>query len=358
MTSEATLRDLVIRHVRNMGPRRRPWRTCRRRREVEDLLSVAEQISRVRHIMVVLRHSRETAGPSITKISVARQRVSATGRDISSPRAAGQREEEIPMPAGGRHAIAEPAGEQACASKMPPGGTARKCAHLCTPGTPPAEAPWSAHPRAPATRPGGTSWPAPPYAPGTPSGESLWPAQPCAPATPPGESSWPPQPHALGTQGDPPRSKALPPHDHGGPTAKLQWRPTNPRRTPVEPKTALPSFNITTPQHHNDDHHPGELRTLIAERSYARAIGPLTDAARRGIVDCVERGMSAELALALEISARYQARSWEYVSRTLQSVLNGSHNPRRERHTARGGRQRRIAAYGGGSDAYIATIRG
>ena len=68
--------------------------------------------------------------------------------------------------------------------------------------------------------------------------------------------------------------------------------------------------------------------------------------------------MSAELALALEISARYQARSWEYVSKTLQSVLNGSHNQRRERHTSRGGRQRRMAAYGGGSDAYIATIRG
>ena len=68
--------------------------------------------------------------------------------------------------------------------------------------------------------------------------------------------------------------------------------------------------------------------------------------------------MSAELALALEISARYQARSWEYVSRTLQSVLNGSHNQRRERHTSRGSRQRRIAAYGGGSDAYLATIRG
>ena len=234
------------------------------------------------------------------------------------------------MPAGGRHAIAEPAGEQACVSKMPPGGTARKCAHLCTPGTPPAEAPWSAHPCALATCPGGSSWPAPPYAPGTPSGESSWPAPPYAPATPPGESSWPPQPHALGTQGGPPRSKALPPHTPGGPAAKLQWRATNQQRTSVEPKTALPSFNTTTPQHHNDDHHPGELRTLIAERSYARDIGPLTDAARRGIVDCVERGMSAELALALEISARYQARSWEYVSRTLQSVLNGSHNQRRE----------------------------
>ena len=246
------------------------------------------------------------------------------------------------MPAGGRHAIAEPAGEQACASKMPPGGTARKCAHLCTPGTPPAEAPWSAHPRAPATRPGGTSWP----------------AQPHALATPPGESSWPPQRYPLGTQGDPPRSKALPPHAPGGPAAKLQWRATNPRRTSAEPKTALPPFNTTTPQHHNDDHHPGELRTLIAERSYARDIGPLTDAARRGIVDCVERGMSAELALALEISARYQAYSWEYVSRTLQSVLNGSHNPRPERHTARGGRQRRIAAYRRDSDAYLATIRG
>ena len=68
--------------------------------------------------------------------------------------------------------------------------------------------------------------------------------------------------------------------------------------------------------------------------------------------------MSAELALALEISARYQAYSWEYVSKTLQSVLNGSHNRRRKRHTARGGRQRRTAAYGGGSDAYLATIRG
>ena len=214
--------------------------------------------------MVVLRHSRETAGPSITKISVARQRVSATGRDISSPRAARQREEEIPMPAGGRHAIAGPPGEQACASKTPPDGTARECAHPCAPGTPPAEAPWSAHPCALATCPGGSSWPAPPYAPGTPSGESLWPAQPCAPATPPGESSWPPQPyalatppgesswppqpHALGTQGDPPRSKALPPHDHGGPATKLQWRATNPRRTLAEPKTALPPFNTTTPQ--------------------------------------------------------------------------------------------------------------
>ena len=198
----------------------------------------------------------------------------------------------------------------------------------------------------------------PPYAPATRPGGSSWPAQPCARATHPGGSSWPPQPYALGTQGDPPRSKALPPHAAGGPAAKLQWRATNPRRTSAEPKTALPPFNTTTPQHHNDDHHLGELRTLIAERSYARDIGPLTDAARRGIVDCVERGMSAELALALEISARYQARSWEYVSRTLQSVLNGSHNQRRERHTSRGGRQRRIAAYGGGSDAYLATIRG
>ena len=262
------------------------------------------------------------------------------------------------MPAGGRHAIAGPPGEEACASKTPPDGTARECAHPCAPGTPPAEAPWSAHPCALATCPGGSSWPAPPYAPGTPSGESSWPAQPCSPAMHPGESSWPPQPHALGTQGDPPRSKALPPHAPGGPAAKLQWRATNHRRTSAEPKTALPPFNTTTPQHHNDDHHPGELRTLIAERSYARDIGPLTDAARRGIVDCVERGMSAELALALEISARYQAYSWEYVSRTLQSVLNGSHDRRRKRHTSRGGRQRRIAAYGGGSDAYSATIRG
>ena len=130
-------------------------------------------------------------------------------------------------------------------------------------------------------------------------------------------------------------------------------------RTSNEPApNQKPLCHPLTPQHHNDDHHPGELRTLIAERSYARNIGPLTDAARRGIVDCVERGMSAELALALEISARYQARSWEYVARTLQSVLNGSHDRRRERHTARGGRQRRMAAYRGGSDAYLATIRG
>ena len=310
------------------------------------------------HIMVVLRRSRETAGRSTTNISVARQHFSGTGRDITSPRAARQREEEVPLPAGGRHAIAEPAGEQACASRTPPDGTARECTHPRAPATRPGGSSWPAPPYAPGTPPGGSSWPAPPYAPGTPPAEAPWSAQPCAPATHPGESSSPPQPYPLGTQGDPPRSKALPPHDPGGPAAKLQWRPTNHRRTSAEPKTALPSFNTTTPQHHNDDHHPGELRTLIAERSYERDIGPLTDAARRGIVDCVERGMSAELALALEISARYQAYSWEYVARTLQSVLNGSHDRRRKRHTSRGGRQRRIAAYGGGSDAYIATIRG
>ena len=242
------LRDLVIRHVRNMGPRRRLWRTCRRRREVEDLLSVAEQISRVRHIMVVLRNSRKTALLSTTNLSVARQRVSGSDRDISSPRAARQREEEIPMPAGGRHAIAGPAGEQACASKTPPDGTAQECAHPCAPGTPPAEAPWSAHPCALATCPGGSSWPAQPCAPATPPGESSWPPQPHALATPPGESSWPPQRYPLGTQGDPPRSKALPPHAPGGPAAKLQWRATNQQRTSAEPKTALPPFNTTTPQ--------------------------------------------------------------------------------------------------------------
>ena len=200
--------------------------------------------------MVVLRHSRRNCELlSTTNLSVARQRFSGSDRDISSPRAAGQREEEIPMPAGGRHAIAEPAGEQACASKMPPGGTARKCAHLCTPGTPPAEAPWSAHPCAPATPPGESSWPAPPYAPGTPSGESLWPAPPYAAGTPPGESSWPSQPHALGTQGDPPRSKALPPHAPDGPATKLQWRATNHRNEP--PPNQKPLCHPLTPQHHN-----------------------------------------------------------------------------------------------------------
>ena len=308
--------------------------------------------------MVVLRHSRETAILSTTTISVARHHFSGSDRDITSPRAARQREEEVPIPAGGRHAIAGPAGEQACASKTPPGGAARECAHSCGPGTP-RPRPHGPHIRAPSRRapasPRGQHRPTPPgRPPASPRGQH----RPTPPGRPPAGSSWPPPPYPLGTQGDPPRSKALPPHAPGGPAAKLQWRATNQQRTSAEPKTALPPFNTTTPQHHNDDHHPAELRTLIAERSYARDIGPLTDAARRGIVDCVERGMSAELALALEISARYQARSWEYVSRTLQSVLNGSHNPRPERHTSRGGRQRRIAAYGGASDAYLATIRG
>ena len=321
--------------------------------------------------MVVLRHSRETALLSTTNISVARQHFSATGRDITSPRAARQREEEVPIAAGGRHAIAEPAGEQACASRTPPGGTARECAHPCAPGTPPAEAPWSAHPRAPGTPPGESSWPAPPYAPATPPGESSWPAPPYAPATPPAS------PRGQRSRA-PPRRTPASPRRHHSPTpsgrrathrARRRFRRTilaAPRRnssgvlrtTAEPPPNQKPLCHPLTPQHHNDDHHPGALRTLIAERSYARDIGPLTDAARRGIVDCVERGMSAELALALEISARYQAYSWEYVARTLQSVLNGSHNRRRKRHTARGGRQRRIAAYRRDSDAYIATIRG
>ena len=153
------------------------------------------------------------------------------------------------MPAGGRHAIAEPAGEQACASKMPPGGTARKCAHLCTPGTPPAEAPRSAHPCALATCPGGSSWP----------------AQPCAPATPPGESSWPPQPHALAdaprrvlvaTTAPRPRNAGRPTALEGASAARSWWSrgetSSGVLRTSNEPRpNQKPLCHPLTPQHHN-----------------------------------------------------------------------------------------------------------
>ena len=208
--------------------------------------------ARVLHIMVVLRHSRETAGLSTTNISVARQHFSGTDRDITSPRAApatGGREYRCRR-AGGTP-LRGPLASRRAPPRRPLTGL-RGSAHTRAPPERPRPRPHGPHIRAPPRRPPasprGQHRPTPGgRAPASPRGHH----RPHALATPPGESSWPPQPYPLGTQGDPPRSKALPPHAPGGPAAKLQWRATNQQRTSAEPKTALPPFNThntTTPQ--------------------------------------------------------------------------------------------------------------